>query len=90
MWKIAKFKMLKVLRRNFCAFSNPASKAASDTKAGHSSYSLREFKFSKDIQLGISQDSTPKVIHDYLQGHVVGQEDCKKALAIAYSKFCVW
>jgi len=26
------------------------------------------------------------VIHEYLESHVVGQDDCKKALAIAYSR----
>jgi ATP-dependent protease Clp ATPase subunit len=34
----------------------------------------------------MSENQTPKMINEYLENHVVGQEDSKKALAIAYSK----
>ncbi len=47
---------------------------------------VKDFQFSKSAIFGMSENQTPKMINEYLENHVVGQEDSKKALAIAYSK----
>jgi ATP-dependent protease Clp ATPase subunit len=75
--------MLRRLLRNF---ANTATKTQSEQASTKAIIRAKDFKFSKDTQVGINEESTPKMIHEYLEKHVVGQEDSKKALAIAYSK----
>ena len=73
--------MIRNLTRKFSNNFKTKAKTTEPSKVIRS----KDFKFSKDIELGMNEESTPKAIHSYLHSHVVGQEEAKRALAIAYS-----
>ena len=74
--------MLRSLFRKFSV----ATKTKTTESASGVITRAKDFKFSKDKDIGMNEESTPKMINEYLDKHVVGQTDAKKALSIAYSK----
>lgn len=84
-----------MLRTLFRKFSSAATKTSTvlgteTSRARPVITRAKEFKFSNCSEFGLDEHSTPKQIYKYLHKHVVGQDDAKKALAIAYSKLWVW
>ena len=79
--------MLRTFTRKFCTFATKTSQKVNQEASSGPITKVKDFKFGRGSSLGMNEESTPKMIHNYLQSHVVGQEDSKKALAIAYSTF---
>lgn len=69
--------MRKILRK----FSKVRTKLKQPTEPIHS----KDFKFNSIGGFLNSEDSTPKKIFTYLDRHVIGQTEAKRAIAIAYS-----
>ena len=78
--------MLRSLAKKFSTHAKTNPSTASDSIKA-SVIQAKDFKFSKNSVLGLNENQTPKMIQEYLENHVVGQEESKKALAIAYSNY---
>ena len=75
--------MRKLLRR----FSNTKTKEnINQNGIKREAIYARDFKFKSIGGFLFSDENTPRKIFSYLNNHVIGQTEAKRALAIAYSK----
>lgn len=70
--------MIRLLRH----FGNTKTKLKTPSEPIYS----KDFKFTSVGGFLYSKENTPRKIFEYLDNHVIGQEESKRALAIAYSK----
>lgn len=69
------------MRRLLRCFGNTKTKLKNQADPIYS----KDFRFSSVGGFIYSQENTPKKIFEYLDNHVIGQTEAKRALAIAYS-----